>query len=151
MTIMNPNGTISEILSHKGSTVWSISPDATVFEAIQMMADKNVGALLVTENDKLAGIISERDYTRKVVLKGKSSRTTAVREILSSNVTHVSPSSTVEECMRLMTDHHFRHLPVLDGDRIAGVVSIGDLVNWIISAQHTAISQLQTYITGVPA
>jgi len=122
-----------------------------VFEAIQMMAEKNVGALLVTENDKLAGIISERDYTRKVVLKGKSSRTTAVREILSSHVVQVSPSSTVEECLRLMTDHHFRHLPVLDGERIVGIVSIGDLVNWIISAQHTAISQLQTYITGVPA
>jgi CBS domain-containing protein len=148
---MNPNGTISEILSHKGSTVWSIAPDATVFEAIQLMADKNVGALLVIENDKLAGIISERDYTRKVMLKGKSSKTTAVREILSSHVIHVSPASTVEECMRLMTDHHFRHLPVLDGDTIAGIVSIGDLVNWIISAQHTAISQLQTYITGVPA
>lgn len=148
---MNPNGTISEILSHKGSTVWSIAPEATVFEAIQLMADKNVGALLVIENDKLAGIISERDYTRKVMLKGKSSKTTAVREILSSHVIHVSPASTVEECMRLMTDHHFRHLPVLDGDTIAGIVSIGDLVNWIISAQHTAISQLQTYITGVPA
>jgi CBS domain-containing protein len=147
---MNPNGTISEILSHKGSTVWSIPPDATVFEAIQLMADKNVGALLVIENGKLAGIISERDYTRKVVLKGKASKTTAVREILSSHVIHVSPASTVEECMRLMTDHHFRHLPVLDGDKIAGIVSIGDLVNWIISAQHTAISQLQTYITGVP-
>jgi CBS domain-containing protein len=146
----NPNGTISEILSHKGSTVWSISPDATVFEAIQMMADKNIGALLVTENDKLAGIISERDYTRKVIVKGKSSKTTAVREILSSQVIHVSPSNTVEECMRLMTDHHFRHLPVLDGDKIAGIVSIGDLVNWTISAQHTTISQLQTYITGVP-
>ena len=147
---MNPNGTISEILSHKGSTVWSISADATVFEAIQMMADKNIGALLVTENDKLAGIISERDYTRKVMLKGKSSRTTAVREILSSHVIHATPASTVEECLRLMTDHHFRHLPVLDGDQIAGIVSIGDLVNWIISAQHTTISQLQTYITGVP-
>ena len=148
---MNPNGTISEILSHKGNTVWSISPDATVFEAIQIMADKNVGALLVTENDKLVGIISERDYTRKVVIKGKASRTTAVREILSSHVIHATPASTVEECLRLMTDHHFRHLPVLDGDRIAGIVSIGDLVNWIISAQHTTISQLQTYITGVPA
>jgi CBS domain-containing protein len=147
---MNANATISEILSHKGANVWSISPEATVFEAIQMMADKNVGALLVTENDKLVGIISERDYTRKVVIKGKASRTTAVKEILSSHVIHVGPSHTVEECMRLMTDHHFRHLPVLDGDRIAGIVSIGDLVNWIISAQQTAISQLQTYITGVP-
>jgi CBS domain-containing protein len=147
---MNPNGTISEILSNKGATVWSISPDATVFEAILMMTEKNVGALLVTENGKLVGIISERDYTRKVVVKGKASRTTAVKEILSSHVVHVSPSHTVQECLRLMTDHRFRHLPVLDGDKIVGVISIGDLVNWIISAQHTTISQLQTYITGVP-
>src|ERR1035438_6934013 len=147
---MNPNGTINEILSHKGTTAWSISPDATVFEAIVMMAEKNIGALLVTENDKLVGILSERDYTRKVVVKGKASKTTLVKEILSSHVIHVSPSHTIEECMRLMTDHHFRHLPVLDGDRIVGIISIGDLVNWIISAQHTTISQLQTYITGVP-
>jgi CBS domain-containing protein len=147
---MNPNATISEILSSKGTAAWSISPDATVFEAVQMMADKNVGALLVTENDKLVGIISERDYTRKVALKGKHSKTTAVREVLSSQVVHVTPAHTVQECLRLMTDHHFRHLPVLDGDRIAGIVSIGDLVNWIISAQTTTISQLQTYITGVP-
>src|ERR1035441_6910087 len=130
---MNPNGTISEILSHKGTTAWSISPDATVFEAVLMMTDKNIGALLVTENNKLVGIISERDYTRKVVVKGKASKTTAVKEILSSHVIHVSPSHTVEECMRLMTDHHFRHLPVLDGDKIVGIISIGDLVNWINS------------------
>jgi CBS domain-containing protein len=147
---MNPTGTISEILTQKGATVWSISPDATVFEAILMMTEKNVGALLVTEGNKLVGIISERDYTRKVIVKGKSSKTTAVKEILSSQVIHVSPSHTVEECMRLMTDHRFRHLPVLDGDKILGIVSIGDLVNWIISAQSTTISQLQTYITGVP-
>jgi CBS domain-containing protein len=147
---MNPIATISEILSQKGTVAWSISPDATVFEAVQMMADKNVGALLVTEKDKLVGIISERDYTRKVALKGKHSKTTAVREVLSSQVVHVTPAHTVQECLRLMTDHHFRHLPVLDGDRIAGIVSIGDLVNWIISAQTTTINQLQTYITGVP-
>ncbi len=147
---MHPNSSISEILGHKGSSVWSISPSATVYDAIQLMADKNVGAVLVTENDQLVGIISERDYTRKVVLKGKSSRTTAVREILSSQVIHVTPSQSVEECMRLMTDHHIRHLPVLDGNKIVGIVSIGDLVNWIISAQHTTISQLQTYIAGVP-
>ena len=147
---MNPTGTISEILTQKGATVWSVSPEATVFEAILMMAEKNIGALLVTENGKLAGIISERDYTRKVVVKGKASKTTAVKEILSSQVIHVSPSHTVEECLRLMTDHRFRHLPVLDGDKIVGIISIGDLVNWIISAQHTTISQLQTYITGVP-
>src|SRR5208283_4140544 len=119
---MNPNASVSEILSHKGAAIWTISPDATVFEAIQLMADKNIGALLVTEHDKLVGIISERDYSRKVMLKGKASKTTAVKEILSSHVIHVSPSHTVQDCLRLMTDHHFRHLPVLDGDKIAGIV-----------------------------
>ncbi len=147
---MNPNGTISEILSHKGTNVWSVSPAATVFDAIQIMAAKNVGALLVTEGDKLVGIISERDYTRKVILKGKASKQTAVREILSDHVIHVTPGHTVEECLRLMTDHRIRHLPVLEESRIVGVVSIGDLVNWIISAQTTTINQLQTYIAGYP-
>jgi CBS domain-containing protein len=147
---MNPNATISEILNQKGKHAWSISPEATVFEAIQLMADKNVGALLVTTGDKLVGIISERDYTRKVALKGKSSKQTAVKEILSGQVIHVSPEHTVEECMRLMTDRRIRHLPVLEAERVVGVVSIGDLVNWIISAQTTTISQLQTYIAGYP-
>ena len=147
---MNPNGTINEVLSIKGNEAWSIPPDATVFDAIEMMADKNVGALLVTENGKLIGIISERDYTRKVALKGKSSKQIAVKEILSGQVIHVGPDHTVEECMRLMTDHRIRHLPVLEGDQILGVVSIGDLVNWIISAQSSTIHQLQTYISGYP-
>ncbi len=143
-------GTIREILQHKGTAVWSIAPEATVFEAIQLMAEKNVGALLVTRGDKLVGIISERDYTRKVALRGKSSKDTAVREILSGRVLTVTPAHTVEECMRLMTEHRVRHLPVLEGERIAGVVSIGDLVNWIISAQSSTIHQLETYITGYP-
>ncbi len=143
-------GTIREILQHKGTAVWSIAPEATVFEAIQLMAEKNVGALLVTRSDKLVGIISERDYTRKVALRGKSSKDTAVREILSGRVLTVTPGHTVEECMRLMTEHRVRHLPVLEGERIAGVVSIGDLVNWIISAQSSTIHQLETYITGYP-
>ncbi len=147
---MNPNATVSELLRLKGAIVWSISPGATVYEAVQMMADKNVGALLVTQGSKLVGIISERDYTRKVVLKGKSSKQTLVSEILSGKVIHVTPSQTLEECMRLMTDHHIRHLPVIEGDKLAGLVSIGDLVNWIISAQSTRIHQLQTYITGYP-
>lgn len=147
---MNHNGTIREILSYKGGNAWSISPEATVFEAIQLMADKNVGALLVTQAGRLVGIISERDYTRKVALKGKSSKETAVKQILSDEVIHVSPEHTVEECMRLMTDHRIRHLPVLDGGQIVGVVSIGDLVNWIISAQTATIEQLQTYIAGYP-
>jgi CBS domain-containing protein len=147
---MNPTGTISEILNQKGTTIWCISPDATVFEAIQMMADKNIGALLVTERDRLIGILTERDYTRKVALKGKSSKQTAVKEILSGEVIHVSPSHTIDECMRLMTAHRVRHLPVLNGTQIAGIVSIGDLVNWIITAQNSTIHQLQTYIAGYP-
>ena len=147
---MTPSGTISEILNHKGATVWSVSPEMMVFDAIQMMADKNIGALLVIEQGKLVGILSERDYTRKVALKGKSSKQTPVKEILSEQLIHVSPAHTVEDCMRLMTEHRVRHLPVLDGDKIVGVVSIGDLVNWIITAQTTTIHQLQTYITGYP-
>ena len=147
---MTPTGTIHEILGHKGAAVWTISPDATVFEAIQMMADKNVGALLVTEKEKLIGLISERDYTRKVALKGKSSKELRVREIVSPAVS-VTPKHTIEDCMKLMTEHRVRHLPVLDGNKIAGVVSIGDLVNWIISAQTTTIRQLETYISGYPS
>ena len=147
---MTPPGTISEILNHKGATVWSISPELMVFDAIQMMADKNVGALLVIDQGKLVGILSERDYTRKVALKGKSSKQTPVKEILSQELIHVSPAHTVEEGMRLMTEHRVRHLPVLEGDKIVGLVSIGDLVNWIISVQTTTIHQLQTYITGLP-
>ncbi|MCU0783249.1 MAG: CBS domain-containing protein [Verrucomicrobia bacterium] len=147
---MTPVGTIREILGHKGPATWTISPDATVFDAIQLMADKNIGALLVTQNDKLVGIISERDYTRKVTLKGRSSKDTLVREILSGRVIHVTPEHTVDECLRLMTEHRVRHLPVLDGGKVAGVISIGDLVNWIISAQSSTIHQLQTYITGCP-
>jgi CBS domain-containing protein len=147
---MNPNGPVSDILNLKGRHAWTISPEATVFEAIQSMADKNIGALLVMDREKLVGIISERDYTRKVALKGRSSKQTAVKEILSGQVIHVGPDNTVEECMRLMTDHRIRHLPVLQGERVVGVVSIGDLVNWIISAQTTTIEQLQTYIAGYP-
>jgi len=147
---MIPNGSINEILDHKGAMVWTVAPDTTVFEAIQMMSNKNVGALLVTERDKLIGIISERDYTRKVALKGKSSKETQVREILSEQILSVTPRHSIEECMRLMTEHRVRHLPVLDGEKITGVVSIGDLVNWIISAQSTTIRQLETYISGIP-
>jgi len=147
---MTPAGIIREILSHKGPATWTISPEAPVLDAIQLMADKNVGALLVTQNDKLVGILSERDYTRKVVLKGRSSKDTPVRDILSGRIIHVTPDHTVDECLRLMTEHRVRHLPVLEGDKIAGVVSIGDLVNWIISAQSSTIHQLETYITGYP-
>jgi CBS domain-containing protein len=145
---MIPSGNISEILEIKGNAAWTVTPDTIVFDAIEMMAEKNVGALLVTEKGKLVGILSERDYTRKVALRGKSSKEIAVREILSGQVVDVSPEHSIEDCLRLMTEHRIRHLPVLDGSRIVGVVSIGDLVNWIISAQTTTISQLQTYISG---
>lgn len=148
---MIPSGRISEILAHKGTSVWSIAPDATVFEAIQSMDANNVGALLVMEGGRLVGVISERDYTRKVALKGRSSKEARVREIIAPRHPSVSPDHSIEECMRLMTEHRVRHLPVLEGDHIVGVISIGDLVNWIISAQGTTIHQLETYITGYPA
>ena len=147
---MIPSGSISEILDHKGNAVWMVSPDNTVFEAIQLMAEKNIGALLVTERDRLIGIVSERDYTRKVALKGKTSKDLKVRDIISNEVLSVTPQHTVEECMRLMTEKRVRHLPVLENDRILGIVSIGDLVNWIIGAQSSTIHQLETYISGVP-
>ncbi len=146
---MNISGTIGAVLNHKGRQVYSISPDATVFEAIQLMAEKNVGALLVMSEERLVGMISERDYTRKVALKGKSSRETKVVEIISSPVVSVTTGHSVEECMRLMTHNRVRHLPVLEGDKLVGVVSIGDLVNWTISAQDAAIEQLKSYITGL--
>ena len=145
---MTVNATISEILQNKPPALWSIGPDATVFEAIQLMADKNIGALPVMEEGKLVGLVSERDYTRKVAIKGKQSRETKVREIVSSPVISVTPDHSVEDCMRLMTDQRVRHLPVLDGEKMLGIVSIGDLVNWIITAQSAAIQQLQTYISG---
>jgi CBS domain-containing protein len=145
---MQTTGSISEILQNKPAGVCSVPPGATVFEAIREMADKNIGALLVMEGERLLGVVSERDYTRKVALRGKSSRETQVHEILSASLVSARPDSTVEECMRLMTEHRVRHLPVLEGGRVVGIVSIGDLVNWIISAQSQAISQLQSYISG---
>lgn len=147
---MTETGQIKDILTDKGSAVWSISPDATVYEAIKLMADKNVGALLVTNGGKLLGIISERDYTRKVALLGRSSKETPVREIVSSRVLCVSPDHTVQECLKLMTENRVRHLPVMRGDHILGIVSIGDLVSWTLTAQQATIQQLETYITGYP-
>ena len=145
---MRVSGTISAILKDKGSDVLTIAPDATVFDAIRLMAERNIGALIVTEGEVLVGVITERDYTRKVALKGKASRDTAVREILTTEPVTVTPSHTIEECMRLMTLHRIRHLPVVEEEKIAGIVSIGDLVNWIISAQDMTIGQLEGYIHG---
>jgi CBS domain-containing protein len=148
MTTSATSGNLSAVLNQKGNQVWSIRPEATVFEAIELMAGKNVGALLVMEGSNLVGIISERDYTRKVALKGKASKQTSVREIMFSPVISATPEHTVEEAMRLMTEHRIRHLPVLDSDKVTGIVSIGDLVNWTISAQTATISHLESYIAG---
>ncbi len=145
---MKMSGTAGIILHHKGHTVWSISPDASVFEAIRLLAEKNIGALPVMEGDRLMGIFSERDYTRKIALAGKSSRGTRVREIVSMPVISVTPAHTIEDCMRLMTDNRIRHLPVLEGEKVIGMLSIGDLVNWIISVQSSTIDQMEAYIAG---
>jgi CBS domain-containing protein len=140
--------TVAEILKKKGSEVWSVSPDMTVYQAIEMMAAKHVGALLVLDSDKLTGIVSERDYARKVILLGRSSKDTYVRQIMTVPVITVRPQQTVDECMRTMTERRIRHLPVLEGERLAGIVSIGDVVNWIMSAQDHTIQQLQNYVSG---
>jgi len=147
---MTTHSSISEILHSKGKNVWTVSPETTVYSALEVMAAKNIGALCVTEGSRLVGILSERDYTRKIVLKGKSSRTALVREIISDHVVSVSPDSTIEECLHLMTDNRIRHLPVLEDGKLTGLISIGDLVNYIISSQRSTIEQLQTYISGVP-
>jgi CBS domain-containing protein len=138
--------TIEEILRGKGGEIWSVAPSATVYEAIAMMAERSVGALLVMFEQKLVGIISERDYARKVILQGLSSRDTKVREIMTDSLITVTSGDTVDECMRLMTRHRVRHLPVVDCDRVVGVISIGDLVKAIISDQAQTIDHLHTYI-----
>jgi CBS domain-containing protein len=145
---MKATGNINAVLAEKGYDVYSTTPEATVFEAIQFMAEKNVGALLVMENDQLVGVISERDYTRKVALKGKTSKQVQVREIMTRALCTVTPAHTVEECMRIMTENRVRHLPVLHEGKVIGVVSIGNLVNWIISTQSATIDHLQDYISG---
>ncbi len=145
---MITNATVGNLLHHKGSAVWTISANATVFEAIRLLAEKNIGALPVMEDNRLIGIFSERDYTRKIALEGKSSRATAVREIISSPVLSVTSQQTIEDAMRLMTEKHIRHLPVIDGGKMVGFVSIGDMVNWIISAQSATIDQMESYLAG---
>ncbi len=145
---MKTIGTIGTLLHHKGETVWTVSPHATVFEAIQILAQKNIGALPVVEHGRLIGIFSERDYTRKVALAGKSSRGTRVIEILSSDVVSATPHNSIEDCLRMMTEHRVRHLPVLEDQKLVGIISIGDLVNWIISTQTAALDQMEAYIAG---
>ncbi|MFP6865265.1 MAG: CBS domain-containing protein [Roseibacillus sp.] len=139
---------IAIVLSNKSRDLWSTEPDATVYEAIQLMADKGIGALLVMKGDSLVGIFSERDYMNEVILKGKSSKTTHVREIMSSDVITISPHDSVVHGMHKMTREKVRHLPVVEGGKVVGILSIGDLVKWIISAQDTLIHQLEDYIKG---
>lgn len=141
---------VRELLRIKGQETWSVTPDTPVYDALKLMAEKNVGALLVLEGDKLAGILSERDYARKVILKGKASKNTPVREIMSEKVVCVTPEQSVADCMALMTDKRFRHLPVIEDGKLVGVISIGDVVKAIISEQKFVIEQLEHYIAGAP-
>ncbi|HLY18973.1 MAG TPA: CBS domain-containing protein [Bryobacteraceae bacterium] len=140
--------TVRSMLRHKGSDIYWLAPEATVFEAVAMMAEKGVGALLVLTGGKLTGIVSERDYARKVILKGKHSHEMRVREIMTSPVFTVTCDHSVEDCMRIITAHRIRHLPVMEGDILAGMISIGDVVRSIISAQAHTIDQLSGYIEG---
>ena len=141
--------TIRQLLEGKGHDVVSATPNTSVYEALELMAENNIGALLVLEADNLVGIFSERDYARKVVLRGKSSRGTVLGEIMSQEVACVRPAQTIQECMALMTDKHIRHLPVLEDEKLVGVISIGDVVKAVISEQEFLIGQLENYITGI--
>ncbi|MFZ1092170.1 MAG: CBS domain-containing protein [Xanthobacteraceae bacterium] len=139
---------IRHLLEQKDRKVWTIGPDATVLDAMAKMADKNIGSLVVMEGERLVGIITERHYSRNVVLKGKTSPTTLVREIMETNVIHVRPEQPVELCMTLMTDKRVRHLPVVEDTKVIGIVSIGDLLKYVISKKEFAIDQLEHYIQG---
>lgn len=140
---------IRSILESKGTQIYWLKPDDSVYDAIALMSEKSAGALLVMNAGKLEGIISERDYARKVILKGKSSRETKISEIMSSPVVTVTPDVCVDDCMRIMTVRRIRHLPVVEGERVVGIVSIGDLVKWLLSRQQETIEQLESYIAGV--
>lgn len=140
--------TVEQLLSNKGRKIWSISPDDSVFAALELMAEKNIGGLLVMENDELVGIITERDYARKVILHGKASRDIFVRDIMTPDVIYVNSNQLIEDCMALMTEKRIRHLPVYNGEQLMGVISIGDVVKAMISEHEFVIEQLEKYITG---
>lgn len=138
--------TVRQLLAQKGTRVETVQPDETVYEALEKMADANIGALVVQEEGRIVGILSERDYARKIILVGKASRDTSVREIMSSPVVTIDPAASMEDCMQVMTDRRLRHLPVVEGDRMMGIISIGDVVKTVISEQEFMIEQLQNYI-----
>ena len=140
--------TVKRLLQAKGDEIWSTTPETPVFDALILMAEKNIGALMVLESGKLAGIFSERDYARKVILKGKSSKEVRVGEIMTEKVITVAPNHSIDECMKLMTDNHIRHLPVIDDQRLVGVIAIGDVLKAIIAEQQSTINQLEDYIKG---
>jgi len=141
--------TISAILRNKGGEVWSITPTASVYEAVEMMAEKQVGALPVVEQNQLRGILSERDYARKIILLGRSSKDTPIADIMTADPITVTPQHTVAACMRIVTDKRIRHLPVVESGKLTGMISIGDLVNWVISEQQETIRHLEAYISGI--
>lgn len=140
--------TVNNLLKEKGRDVWTVGPQATVYSAIEMMAAKDVGALLVVDGERVVGMLSERDYTRKIILQSRSSKATRVEEIMARPVYYVSPERTVEECMALMTRHRFRHLPVLEEGKLVGLISIGDVVKSVIEERGILIEQLERYIAG---
>ena len=140
--------TVGQVLQEKGNRIWSVSPDAMVYDALTLMAEQNLGAVLVMDGARIAGILSERDYARKVALKGKSARETPVKEIMTKDVLFVRPSHSIEDCMALMTDKRIRHLPVMEAEQLMGVISIGDVVKAIISEHKFVIQQLESYIAG---
>jgi CBS domain-containing protein len=139
---------VKDILSEKGYEVYTVEPEATVYEALKKMAGKNVGALLVVKDEQVVGVFSERDYARKIILRGKSSKDSTVGELLSERIFYVKPFTSTNECMQIMTDHRVRHLPVLDGEKLVGIVSIGDIVNKVMLSQKNTIKQLEDYILG---
>ncbi len=140
--------TVKDMLKDHSGTIWSVSPPTTAYEALELMAEKDIGALLVVENEKLVGIFSERDYARKVILKGKASKDTPVSELMVQSVYYIKPENTLAECMALMTSKHIRHLPVFDNDRLAAIITIGDVVKEMISELLITIQALDTYIVG---
>ena len=140
--------TIAQLLNIKGDQIWSVDPKATIFEALEIMSEKEIGALLVMEDGKLTGIFSERDYARKVILKGKSSKETPVGELMTKKVFYIDPQKTTNDCMAMMTAKRIRHVPVIEDNQVMGIVTIGDVVNQIISEQEVTINHLENYITG---